>query len=32
MVDIPVYYRAQVIVDRADAIDALERKKSKARI
>ena len=30
MVDIPVYYRAKVIVDRADAIDALERKKAQA--
>ena len=30
MVDVPVYYRAKKIIERADAIEAMERKKAQA--
>jgi citrate lyase subunit beta/citryl-CoA lyase len=30
MVDIPVYYRAKIILDRAEAIEAVEQRKAQA--
>jgi len=30
MVDIPVYHRAKIILERAEAIEAVERRKAEA--